>query len=139
MKCLRTFLPPYSNERVFIQREKLESISFMFCMRICLSCVKSWQWRRKSFIVSVSLSQSQIGFRESRKLWRNLDCLVCYLTKFICRIMNPRNKKTICFSIHLHDFQRIAIILEVLFSICGLDFNESSSHSQIAILFFIAP
>ena len=42
----------------------------MFCRRACLSFVKFWQRRRKFLVILVSFPQLQIGFRESRKLWR---------------------------------------------------------------------
>ena len=63
-------LLPNNNVRVrqfSFKGRRLESTSLMFCRRVCLSCVKFWQWRRKCLVVSVSLPQSQIGFNESQK------------------------------------------------------------------------
>ena len=66
--------------------ERLESISFMLCTRVCLSCVKFWQGGRKCLADLVSLPQSQMWIlkilTEHRWLkplkWRN-----------VCRWLNP--------------------------------------------------
>ena len=43
-----------------------------FCKIGCLTFLKFDEWRRNCLADSITLMQWQIGFRESRKLWRNL-------------------------------------------------------------------
>lgn len=45
----------------------LDSVPVVFCMRVYLSCMKFWQWK-KCFVVLLSLPKSHIRFRDP-KIW----------------------------------------------------------------------